>query len=372
MIQVFTPEMGEEEIEAVAEVIRSKWIGLGPKTKELEERFNKYIGSYGAVAVNSCTAALDLAMRLLDVGPGDEVLVPSMTFVSTAHAVAYNGARPVFVDCDSTLGICLDDLKRKITSKTKAVIVVHYGGKPVDVHRVRGIVGDIPVVEDCAHAAGSSLRGEMCGSMGDVNCFSFHAVKNLAAGDGGMVTFGHYYSQKMIDRAKRLRWLGIDKGTWDRTGNDRSYWWQYNVDEIGLKCHMNDITAAIALVQLSKLEKMNQRRREIADRYIKELNVLPRVVTPLRTSSDEVSSWHIFALKVLDGKRDDLSQHLRDRGINTGVHYMPIHLYDCYGWQPELQRAEFFKDVILSLPMHACLTDEEVSQIIEGVKSFYA
>jgi perosamine synthetase len=383
MIQVFTPEIGEEEIEAVAEVIRSKWIGLGPKTKEFEDKFADYIGVPEAVGVNSCTSALDLAMRLLDIGPGDEVLVPAMTFVSTAHAVAYNGARPVFVDCDlDTLNISLEDLERKVTPRTRAVIVVHFGGMPVDVDKVREIVGPIagciPVIEDCAHAAGSSLRGQMCGSMGDIGCFSFHAVKNLATGDGGCLTISEdgipgVGPEEVASRAKKLRWLGIDKGTWDRTGEDRSYWWKYNVDEIGLKCHMNDITAAIALVQLGKLERMNERRREIARRYIDELRSVPGLMMPKWTDEDTVSSWHIFSVKLINDKsRDDLSQHLRDHGINTGVHYMPIHLYDCYGWQPEMEVAELAKDIILSLPIHACLSDDDVTSVIEAVRGFYA
>lgn len=372
MIQVFTPSMGEEEIEAVAEVIRSGWIGLGPKTKLLEESFASYVGVDYAVGVNSCTAALDLALKLLGVGSGDDVLVPTMTFVSTAHAVAYNNARPIFVDCEQdTLNFDLLDLCSKITPRTKAIIVVHYGGRPTDMDLLRDIAGDIPIIEDCAHAAGSTFNGKMCGSIGDIGCFSFHAVKNLAAGDGGCLTMNN---KEFHDKAKRLRWLGIDKGTWDRTGDDRSYWWKYDVNEIGLKCHMNDITAALALVQLGKLDNMNERRRDIASMYFKGLSSLVDcgVRLPINDGEGFSSSWHIFHLKVNPSDRDDLSEHLRDFGVNTGVHYMPIHLYNCYGWQPPLAESEKMKDCILTLPMHAGLTDDEVVYIIESIKGFYA
>ena len=251
MIQVFKPSMTQEEIDAVAEVLRSGWIGLGPKTAEFEKKFAEFVGTTYAVAVNSCTAALDLALKLLDVNHGHEVIVPTMTFVSTAHCVAYRLAMPVFADVDPhTLSMDLDDVRRKITSRTRAIIPVHYSGRPIDLDALKEIAGEIPIIEDCAHATGARYKGRSVGSIGDIGCFSFHAVKNLAMGDGGALTLN---SEPWMQRSKRLRWLGIDKGTWDRTATDKSYWWQYFVDEIGLKCHLNDIAAAIGLVQLRRL-----------------------------------------------------------------------------------------------------------------------
>ena len=366
MIQLFMPSMGDEEIQAVAEVIRSGWIGLGPRTAELEQQLAQYIGVPYMVGVNSATAALDLAVRLLNIGRGDEVIVPTMTFVSTGHAVVYSQATPVFADVDDrTLNIDLNDVARKITSHTRAIIVVHYGGRAVEMDRLREIAGDIPIIEDAAHACGAEYKGHKCGSLSELACFSFHAVKNLATGDGGALSLR---DKAMADRAKRLRWLGIDKGTWDRSENDNRYLWDYSVDEIGLKCHMNDIMAAIGLVQLGKLERTNARRREIAQLYAEGLHDLPWLQTPPADTPESKSSWHIYCIQT--NRRDDLNAYLQEKGIATGVHYRPIHLYKCYGDQPSLPTAERVFKRILSLPMHPGLSDRDVNYIIESIRSF--
>jgi perosamine synthetase len=348
-------------------VIRSGWIGLGPKTAQFEKEFARYVGSANAVGVNSCTAALDLAVKLLGVNHGDEVIVPTMTFVSTAHVVAYNLATPVFADVDPhTLAIDLEDVRRKITVRTRAIIPVHYSGRPVDLDALKEVAGGIPIIEDCAHAAGARYRGRHVGSIGQIGCFSFHAVKNLAMGDGGAVVTDN---DQWAQRAKRLRWLGIDKGTWDRTAADKSYWWQYFVDEIGLKCHLNDIAAALGLVQLRRLEAMNARRREIARRYTEAFARYEFLETPPADDETFQSSWHIYCLKV--PRRDDLCSHLQERGIATGVHYTPIHLYSCYGNRSCLPRAEETFRRIVSLPMYPDMTDSDVEQVIDSVTGYY-
>ena len=367
MLPVFKPCTGQEEADAVAEVLKSGWIGLGPKTAEFETKFAEYLGAPYCVGLNSATAALDLATLLAGVGPGDEVIVPTITFVSTAHAVMYRGARVVFADVDrETLNISFADVERKLSPKTKAIIPVHYAGRPVDVRRLEQVVGDrVQIIEDCAHAAGASYYGKRVGSEGHISCFSFHAVKNLAMGDGGAIVS---HREKDYDRAKRLRWLGIDKDTWTRSDANKKYWWQYAVPEIGYKCHLNDIAAAIGLVQLKKLDKMNDRRREIVRMYNETLRTV--VECPPDDTPEFRSSWHIYCVKAR--KRDDLATYMVANGVNTGVHYYPIHLYDtCYGTQAELPVAETEMKRIMSLPIFPDMTDDQVTQVSDLIKKFY-
>lgn len=368
MIQVFKPYYDHQEIDAVADVIKSGWVGLGPKTAKFEKEFAQFCDVDYCVGMNSCTAALDMALKLLRVNHGDEVIVPAMTFVSTAHCVVYNLATPIFVDIEpDTLNIDIEDVKKKITGRTKAIIAVHYGGRPVDMDRLQLVAEGIPIIEDCAHAAGARYKNRPVGGIGQIGCFSFHAVKNLAMGEGGALTLNN---EQWALRAKRNRWLGIDKGTWDRTDANKEYWWEYTVNEIGLKSHLDDIHAAIGLVQLKKLREANKRRREIVDLYRREFHDIPQIKMPPEDNDDFYSSWHLCEVKVEN--RDDLSVFLKDNGINTGVHYKPIHLYKCYGNRPVLPVAEHVFETILTLPLYPSLTREEVYKIIDTVKQFYS
>lgn len=365
LIPVFKPCTGQEEADAVADVLKSGWIGLGPKTNEFEKAVGNYLDAPYVVGVNSCTAALDLATILVGIEPDDEVIVPTITFVSTAHAVCYRRARPVFADVEpDTLNISLEDVARKITPKTKAVIPVHYGGHPVDVRRLREIVGpDIAIIEDCAHAMGASYYGKKIGTEGNIACFSFHAVKNLAMGDGGAIVV---HREEDYQRAIKLRWLGIDKSTWSRTDTNRKYSWQYDVSEIGCKCHMNDIAAAIGLVQLRKLDAMNGRRREIVEQYDRALKGV--VNLPPKEPPTFKSSWHLYCIKA--DNRDGLAEYLAQQGISTSVHYYPIHLYDCYGDQARLPVAEAAATRMMTLPLFPDLTDSDVTKITSHIRKF--
>lgn len=395
-IRLFQPSIGEEEIAAVTEVLKSGWTGLGPKTQEFEVALEQYLNlPPGTVAVlNSCTAALDMALRLCGVNHGDEVIVPTMTFVSTAHAVVYNHGTPIFCDVDpTTLTLDLDDLERKITPRTKAIIPVHFGGRMVDIPAIEVRVADtlnqnkiyIPrpsIIEDCAHAAGSYIVDDnnkkwFAGTLGKMGCYSFHAVKNISMGDGGalivnlppfLTKFDNYTSP--VRRAKRLRWLGINKGTWDRSKVDQSYWWEYNCEEVGYKNHSCDILSSIGIVQLAKLDKHNARRREIAELYTSLLKDTPNLQTPEMDTDYSKSSWHIYHIQVPEERRNQLSGTLMEQGIDTGVHYKPIHSYKCYGNTPTLPVAESVWKKVLSLPMHPGLTNEDVEFICSRIKGF--
>lgn len=369
VIPVFRPSMGDEEIAAVADVIRSGWIGLGPKTQEFETAFARKVGAPFAVGTISCTAALELAIRLLDLRPGDEIIVPSLTFVSTAHVVVYNNCRPVFADVNrDTLNIDVNDVRSKITSRTRAIMPVHYAGRPADLGGILEAAGRIPVIEDCAHAAGGYYKGRHVGTFGKFGCFSFHAVKNLSMGEGGALVSA---DRDAIDRAKRLRWLGIDKGTWERTPDNKSYWWEYSVDEIGLKCHLNDILAAIGLVQLRKLDALNAKRRAIVARYREAFRDLEWIGMPPEDDETHKSAWHICCIRLGEGiDRDELSVFLKERGVLTGVHYKPIHLYKCYGHQPRLPVAEAAFPSLLTIPSHAAMSDEDVDRVIDAFRRY--
>lgn len=371
LIPVLQPSIGQEEIDAVTEVLRSGWLGLGPKTEQFEQEFAKFVGSRFAVALNSGTAALHLAMDILGVGPGDEVIVPSITFISTVHAVSYVGATPVFADIEKhTMNISPADIERKITDKTKAIIVVHMGGHPCDMDAIHEIAHSkgIKVVEDAAHACGAEYKGKKIGSISDITCFSFHAVKNLTTGEGGAITCN---TEWMNRKLREKRWVGISRDTWIRSSNEKVYAWQYFVDNVGYKYHMNDMQAAIGLVQLGKLDQLNGRRREVAERYRSELKDLEWIELP-QEQPDTRSSWHLFQIKFKEENlRDRLIVHLQEHNIATGVHYYPCHLHPAYLHLKAIVplSTKIWKH-ILTLPIHPNVTEEDQERIINRIKEF--
>lgn len=374
MIPLFRPWVGEDEIDAIRHVIESGWLGMGPKTEEFENELSKYVDAKYAVGLNSATAALDLSVKALGINSG-EILVPSLTFVSTANVALYNNAKPVFVDVnEDTLCMDVEDLNEKINENTRAIIPVHYGGHPCDMDEIIKLAEskNIPVIEDAAHAAGSEYKNRKIGSISDITCFSFHPVKNIATGDGGMITTNNEY---LFEKIRKLRWFCISKSTFKRTRAE-GYTWHYEIDGLGYKLHMNDITAAIGLVQLWKLEKANEIRRKIVGRYIRELSGLEAVILP-KEKSYVKSSCHMFVLKVEN--RDGLIEHLERNGISAGVHYLPIHLHPYYVGliksgsipTPKVPVTENIWKGIVTLPLFPALSDNDVTHIINAVKEFY-
>lgn len=367
MIPVFRPSIGKEELEAVREVLESGWLGLGPKTKEFEDRFAEYAGIGHAVATNSCSAALHLALDALKINSG-EVISPSLTFVSTNHAILYNGATPVFADiCEDTLTIDAEDIKRKITDKTRAIIAVHYGGHPCDMNAICGIArkNNLFVIEDAAHAMGGSYGGRKVGTLGDIACFSFHAVKNLTTGEGGMITTG---DKEVYKRLMKSRWLGITKDTWQRSDDGIKYSWYYEVEFLGYKYHMSDINAAIGLVQLKKIDAMNKKRRDISMRYNKEFKNLGWLKTPVVREGAECAH-HNYVVKA--DSRDKFIEYLKSKDISASVHYIPNHHYDMYKkYRADVPVTEKVWKKLVTLPLFPDLKEEEIDHITKTVKGF--
>lgn len=367
MIQVFKPYMFDEEIEAVARVIRSGWIGLGPETEKFEHNLEEYISKQYIVATNSATSALHLALIAAGVTKGDEVISPALTFVSTNHVILYQQAIPVFGDVDKDT-LCVDpqDIVKKITKKTKAIIVMHYGGHAVDLDPILKIAKEknIAVIEDAAHAIGGLYKGKPLGTLGTFGCYSFHAVKGIATGDGGAI----FTKKKTVaERLKKLRWMGINKDTWKRSGKNK-YSWQYNIEELGFKYHPNDILSAIGNVQLKKYDKVLKIKRKIVQTYMQGLKDLSWLTLPVEKSY-ATSALHNYVVKLKN--RDKFISYLSEKGIATSMHYIPNNHYAMYKkYKADIPVTEkIWKEIVL-LPLHPLLTDKDVTYIIETIRNY--
>ncbi len=366
------PYFDSDEITEVTEAIESGWVTMGYKTLDFEKSFGDYTGLSNPIAVNSCTAALHLALRMLDLSPGDEVIIPAMTFAATAEAVCYEGAMPVFADVDrDTHLIDVESFEKKITSSTKAVIPVHYGGQTCDMDSIVDIArkNNLTVIEDAAHALPSYYKGRIAGSPGDIGCFSFYATKTISTGEGGMVVTGN---DEWAERIRRLRLHGISRDAWKRYSSEGT--WQYDVTEVGFKYNTTDINSALGLAQLRKIDFMNQRREEIAGKYnaaFCESDFFhPYMVLPHNSSS-----WHLYPLRLntdaLDITRNSFIDELSERGISTGVHYIPLYRFSYYSRFAEsvdlYKNTEWIFERQLSLPVYPSMSDEETAYVINAV-----
>ena len=369
-IPICRPVFGDEELEALRQTLGSGWVGCGPRTAEFERRFAEYIGVEHAVALNSATAALHLAMLAAEV-EGQEVLTTSMTFVSTNHAILHGGGRPVFCDIQpDTLNVDPREIERKITPTTRAIVVMHYGGHPCDMDPILEVARahGLWVIEDTAQGCGAAYRGRKLGSMGDMGCFSFQATKNLTTGDGGMVATD---DEALAARIRKLRWVGISRPTWERFRPGRPpRSWMYEVEEIGFKYEMNDVAAALGLVQLGKLEQANAERRRLLARYRQAFDGLDGV--ELVASRQYARSACYNAVIKVDA-RDELYEHLHRHGIDSNVHYYPNHLlpvYRPYTTRLPVTEAEWQR--ILSIPLYPGLRDEDQDRVVQCVAEFVA
>ncbi|MEP6473934.1 MAG: DegT/DnrJ/EryC1/StrS family aminotransferase [Gemmatimonadota bacterium] len=371
------PAIGPTEREEVMDTLQSSWITTGPKTRVFEARLQEYLGAQAVVALNSCTAGLHVGLLAMGVGPGDEVIVPSMTFCATANVVEHVGARPVLVDVAAdTLNIDPGAAERAITSKTKAIVPVHYGGHPVDLDQITALAArhNLQILEDAAHAISAEYHGIKVGARANLAAFSFYATKNLTTGEGGCLAG----DPELVERARILGHHGMNRDAWKRF--DESGSWYYEVVVPGFKYNMTDIQASLGLRQLDRLTQFQSRRREVVALYHRGLADLPEIELPIERSG-LLSSWHLYVIKLnrerLRISRNGFIEQLKGRNIGTSVHYLPVHMHpfyrDKYGYRPEdcpVAAASF--DRIISLPLHPLLTNADVSDVVEAVRDIAA
>jgi dTDP-4-amino-4,6-dideoxygalactose transaminase len=371
-IEFAPPYITDDEIEAVSKVLRSRWLSMGQITNEFEERFSEYIGSEHAVALNSCTSALFLSLKVMNVGRGDEVILPSFTFAATANVVVHCGAKPVFADIDpKKFLIDPEDVEAKMTKKTKAIIVVHYAGQPAEMDKIMNIANKygIKVIEDAAHAAGSAFEnGKKVGGSGNLTCFSFYATKPMTTGEGGMITLNDI---SLSDRLKRLRLHGMDQDAWKRYLDDKYAKWYYEVTEPGYKFNISDINSALGIEQLRKLDSMNEKRRKVAESYNEHLKELDMVLPFIRQNVK--SSYHLYPVLLGKFNREKFIVDMAKRGIGTSVHFIPLHTMPYYqeAWgykRGDLPVTEDVFNRIVSLPVHPYLDEEKINYITDSIK----
>ncbi len=369
-----SPIIGQAEIDAVTRTLETCWIGTGPRVHEFQTAFAQYVEARHAVAVSSCTAALHLAMVVSGVGEGDEVVTTPMTFCATANAIIHTGATPVFVDCQrDTMNIAPDAIEAAITPRTRAILPVHFAGRPVDLDAIRAIARkhDLLVIEDAAHAIETRYKGRKVGSISDLTCFSFYVTKNMTTGEGGMVTTN---DPGLAEKIRVYGLHGLSADAWSRF-SDKGYK-HYDVVFPGFKYNLTDIAASLGLVQLPKLEGWLKRREEIWERYDAAFAGLP-VVRPAAVEPDTVHARHLYTLLVTDDApvgRDELIGELHKRRIGAGVHYRALHTHPYYrerwGFRAEqFPNAYFVGEHTLSLPLTPKLTDGEVERVVAAVRA---
>jgi perosamine synthetase len=368
-VPFFQPDITEEEIDAVVETLRSGWLTMGPVAQRFETEFAAAVGAPHAIAVNSCTAALHLALDALALQPGDEVITSTFTFAASAATIIHAGGRPVLVDVTpDTLNVDPQDVARKITPRTRAIVPVHFGGHPAPMTELLALAHthNLAVVEDAAHALPAAYGEKRIGTIGDMTAFSFYATKNLTTGEGGMLTMADAGRADEI-RVRRLH--GMSRDAWGRYTSAGS--WRYDVTYPGFKYNMNDLAAAIGRVQLRRLPAMHERRRALAALYTRLLEEVSELQLP-GTRREVDHGWHLYPVRLrpeqLSIHRDQVIEKLTAAGIGTSVHFIPLHLHSYYREMMACRPQDFpvasaAADTILSLPFHTRLTDEDAGYV---------
>ncbi len=376
------PSIGEEEIAEVVDSLRSGWITAGPKVKRFEADFVQYVGCKHAIAVSSCTAALHIALTALGIGSGDEVIVPTLTFCSTANVVVHLGAKPVLVDVGSDFNVHHDDIVRAITSRTRAIVPVHFSGQACDLTAIYEVARqyNLDVVEDAAHAIGTEYGGRKVGNAYFTQnwglkrhavCFSFYAIKNMTTGEGGMIATS---DDDLAERMRLLSLHGMSRDAWKRYTGSGS--WYYEILAAGYKDNMTDIQAALGIHQLKKLDSFIAARARYAQMYSEAFAFLPEIAIP-KVNPGQRHAWHLYVIQLMLDRieidRSQFIQELHAHNIGTSVHFIPVHLHPYYqerfGYRRgDLQQAEQLFDRIVSLPLYPSMTDEDVQDVIRAVQ----
>lgn len=371
------PDIGEEEIHAVVASLRSGWVTTGPKTKEFEDKFAAYLGGgVEAIAVNSATAGLHLALEACGISHGDEVIVPTLTFTATAEVVRYLGADPVFVDCDlTTLCIDIQQIEAKITAKTKAIIPVHMAGLPCDMPAILALANkyNLRVIEDAAHTCPSKIDQVVIGQhASDAIIFSFYATKTITTGEGGMLVTKN---PEIARRSKIMRLHGINRDAFDRYTSTKPAW-SYAVVAPGYKYNMTDLASSIGICQLAKADRFQARRQFLAERYLHELADLPLILPPqIKNPATDLHSWHLFCCQLNTSKlsRDEFINALSAAGIGTSVHFIPLHLQPYWQERYNLSAEQFpnaslYFHQAVSLPLYTKMSDSSQSRVIANIR----
>jgi len=365
------PSIGEKEIEAVVSCLKSGWITTGPLCKAFEEKFCELTGAPYALSVSSGTAGMHLMLLGLGIKRGDEIITPSMTFASTLNMIMLLGAKPVFVDIHyDTLNINADLIEEKITERTKGIIPVHFAGAPIDMDKILGIAKkhDLFVIEDAAHGLGAYYKGVHVGGWGQIAIFSFHPIKNITTGEGGMVTLS---DDQLESRLRLLRFHGIERDAWKRYGRGGDP--DYDIKAPGFKYNLTDIQAALGLAQLSRLEELNRRRRQLAELYRKGLEGVEGLELPGIPAYPHTHAWHLFVVKVMSMDRMRFMQRLSDYQLGYGIHFPAGHrlsyIRERYKIKNgELKETERASTQIISLPLFPDMKNEDVSYVCEAIR----
>lgn len=368
------PDIGDEEINSVTETLRSGWLTTGSKVQRLENEFGRFVGAPHAVAVNSGTAALHLALDAIGVSENDEVIVPTMTFTASAEVVHYLKARPVLVDCDpTTLNLDPAKVAEKISRKTKAIMPVHIAGQPCDMAQILDLskANNLRVIEDAAHALPATYQGKMVGTIGDITCFSFYVTKTITTGEGGMATTAN---PEWAERMRVMSLHGISKDAWKRYSSEGS--WYYEVHYPGYKYNLTDIAAAIGVEQLKKCQRFLAERQRVAALYNQAFAAVPEIQVPF-CSPDVQHAWHLYVIQLrLDRLKIDRAQFiqaLKAEGIGTSVHFIPLHIHPFYrdacGYRREdFPNASAAFERIISLPIFPRMTNTDCERVVGAVK----